>query len=85
MSVSKPTTKRELNELTVILKKYTKDKGLPGFEGKKMRAKLRNKICKEGFTDLDQAWESIHAPPPSEPAPPPSEPEPEEESPQEDP
>ena len=78
MSVSNPTTKRELNELTVILKKYTKDKGLPGFEGKKMRAKLRTKIRKEGFTDLDLAWESIHAPPAT--------PEPvEEESPQVDP
>ena len=84
MSVSKPTSRRELNALNDILKNYTKDKGLPGFEGKKMRAKLRNKIENEGFTDLDLAWEAIHAPPLS--APEGAEPEPEaEESPQVDP
>ena len=68
MSVSKPTSRRELIELNTQLRKMT--------DSKKVRAQLRRKIIKEGFTDLQEAWDSVHAP----------EPEPEaEESPQVDP
>ena len=76
MSVSKPTSRRELIELNTQLRKMT--------DSKKVRAQLRRKITKEGFTDLQEAWDSVHAPPPS--APEGAEPEPEaEESPQVDP
>ena len=82
-NVRDPTSKVELKELTNLLKEYTKAKGLTPMDGKKMRAQIKRKIKHDGFTDVDQAWESIHSPPAPEPVPAP-EPE-EEESPQEDP
>lgn len=68
-NVRDPTTVEEHNDLTNLLKEYTKEKKLTPMDGKKMRAQIKRKIKYEGFTDLDQAWDSIHAPPPSEPEP----------------
>ena len=64
-------------DLNKDLTTFLNDKKIVGYEAKKMRAELRKKIA-EGFTDVEEAWDSIHAPPPSEP-------EPEAELPQEDP
>ena len=83
-NVTEPTTREENKELNTLLRIYTGR--LHPIEGKKMRAKMRRKIKYEGFTDLDQVWESVHSPV-EEPVPAcvACEPEPEEESPQQDP
>lgn len=71
-SVSHPTTIEDFDKLYHVLMSFVASKAVPGPQRKTMRSKLRKKIRDEGFTDLEQAWESVHAPPAPEPAPAPA-------------
>ena len=70
-SVSYPTSREESSELNDVLKRFTINRGIPGFEAKKLRIDLKFKIRDEKFTDLDLAWESVKNPA-REPAPAPA-------------
>ena len=71
-SVSYPTSREESSELNDVLKTFTINRGIPGFEAKKLRIDLKFKIRDEKFTDLDLAWESVKNPTPPAPEPAPA-------------
>ena len=71
-SVSHPTTPEDYRKFYDVLMSFTASKAVHGLEGKKMRHKLRKKVKDEKFTDLDLAWDSIHAPPAPAPEPAPA-------------